>query len=90
MGTPKSNVNVKIRKIWIPCSLNPTDFLVISVLFNRADANSLQQLVRRKIALLQALLHANDHALWNLAPEAVDIASVDGGIWEAESGCNNL
>ena len=90
MVTPKLNANTKVRKIWIPFSRNSTNFLIISVLFNRADAESLQHLVRRKIALLQALLYANDHTLWNLAPEVVDIASVDGGIWEAKSGCNNL
>ncbi len=46
--------------------------------------------MRRHIARLQAFLHANEQTLRNLASEAVDIASIDGGIWEAKSGGNNL
>lgn len=42
------------------------------------------------IARLQALFHANDQTLRNLAPEIVDIASINGSIWEAKSCGNNL
>jgi hypothetical protein len=47
-------------------------------------------LVRWKIALLQAFLHADDYTLWNLAPEAVNFAAVQGGIWEAKCYCKDL
>jgi hypothetical protein len=46
--------------------------------------------VCRNIARLQALLNANDQTLRNLGPEVVDIAPIDGCIWETESGGNDL
>jgi hypothetical protein len=46
--------------------------------------------MRRHIAPLQALFHANEQTLRNLTSEVVDITSIDGGIWETKSGGNDL
>jgi hypothetical protein len=72
--------------VWCLCKIQKAS----SVLFIRQAANPLQRLALCKVARLQAGLHADYYALRNLAPPAVDIAPVDGGIREAESGCNDL